>query len=79
MRNDWKDMTDNKIAFIESLQNTLILDERSNLDCLVYEVSLKTQDEYVYVLFKGGGCKKILATGNSNYANAKEILEAVYG
>ena len=42
-------------------------------------MSLKTQDEYVYVLFKGGGCKKILATGNSNYANAKEILEAVYG
>lgn len=79
MRNDWKEMTDNKIAFIESLQNTLMLDERSNLDCLVYEVSLKTQDEYVYVLFKGGGCKKILATGNSNYANAKEILEAVYG
>lgn len=79
MRNDWKEMTDNKIAFIESLQNTLMLDERSDLDCLVYEVSLKTQDEYVYVLFKGGGCKKILATGNSNYANAKEILEAVYG
>lgn len=79
MRNDWKEMTDNKIAFIESLQNTLLLDERSDLDCLVYEVSLKTQDEYIYVLFKGGGCKKILATGNSNYANAKEILEAVYG
>ena len=79
MRNDWKEMTDNKIEFIESLQNTLLLDERSDLDCLVYEVSLKTQDEYIYVLFKGGGCKKILATGNSNYANAKEILEAVYG
>ena len=79
MRNDWKEMTDNKSAFIESLQNTLLLDERSDLDCLVYEVSLKTQDEYIYVLFKGGGCKKILATGNSNYANAKEILEAVYG
>ena len=79
MRKDWKEITANKTAFIESLQNTLLLDENSNLDCLAYEVSIKTQDEYVYVLFNGGGCKKILATGNSNYANAKASLEAVYG
>ena len=27
----------------------------------------------------GGGVKRILATGNSNGANAKEIIKAVYG
>lgn len=79
MRPDWNAIAANKAAFIESLQNTLALDEGSGLDSLAYEVSLKNLDEYIHVFYKGGGYKKILATGNSNYANAKEILEAVYG
>ena len=36
-------------------------------------------DEYIDVHFRGGGVKRILATGNSNGANAEEIIKAVYG
>ena len=36
-------------------------------------------DEYIDVHFRGGGVKRLLATGNSNGANAKEIIKAVYG
>ena len=79
MREDWKEITANKAAFIEALLAALEIDERSGIDCLAYEVSLKHQDEYIHVIFKDGSARKILATGNSNFANAVEILEAVYG
>lgn len=79
MRKDWKEITTNKAEFIEALQNALWIDERSLLESITYEVNLENQDEYIYVFFEGGGHKKLLATGNSNYENAKIILEAVYG
>lgn len=79
MRKDWKEIMTNKAEFIEALQSTLWVDERSNLDSISYEVNLETREEYIYVFFNGGTSKRILATANSNYANAKAILEAVYG
>lgn len=37
------------------------------------------KSELFTVFFRGGATKRILATGNSNGANAKAIIKAVYG
>lgn len=71
-------MLNEKAAFIAGLESALMADERSNLDCICYECRLDTHDEVITIIFAGGGEKKILATGNSNGANAKEIIKAVY-
>lgn len=75
---DWKEVLENKIEFVEMLKETLQIDEKSQLDNIVYEVSLETRDEYLTLVFAGGTSKTINITFNSNYANAKAILEAVY-
>lgn len=36
-------------------------------------------DEIIIVSLKNGPDKKILATGNSNGQNLKEVVKAVYG
>lgn len=80
MRKDEIVMLNEKAAFIAQLESALLSDtERSGLDSICYEYDLTTNDEVVTVIFKGGGTKKILATANSNGANAKAIVNAIYG
>lgn len=80
---EWSDdeiiMLTKKAAFIKSLETALRDDEDNGLDSIVYQLALDGQDEIITVIFKGGGTKKILATANSNGANAKEIIKAIYG
>lgn len=79
MRKDEIVMLNEKAAFIAQLESALLSDtERSGLDSICYEYDLTTNDEVVTVIFKGGGTKKILATANSNGANAKAIINAIY-
>ena len=54
-------------------------DERSGVEDIAYIYKPEYDDEYIDVHFRGGGIKRILATGNSNGANAKAIIRAVYG
>ena len=53
-----------KNEFIATLELALLRDERSGVKDIAYI---------------GGATKRILATGNSNGANAKAIIKAVYG
>lgn len=68
-----------KSEFIAVLELALIRDERSGVEDIAYIYKPEYGDEYIDVHFHGGGVKRILATGNSNGANAKEIIKAVYG
>lgn len=80
MRKDEIVMLNEKAAFIAQLESALLSDtERSGLDSICYEYDLTTNDEVITIIFKGGGTKKILATANSNGANAKAIVNAIYG
>ena len=80
MRKDEIVMLNEKAAFIAQLESALLSDtERSGLDSICYEYDLAAQAEVITVIFKGGGTKKILATANSNGANAKAIVNAIYG
>lgn len=80
MRKDEIVMLNEKAAFIAQLESALLSDaERSGLDSICYEYDLTTNDEVIIVIFKGGGIKKMLATANSNGANAKAIVNAIYG
>ena len=79
MKRDEIVMLNEKAAFIAQLESALLSDaERSWLDSIYYEYDLTTNDEIITVIFKGGGIKKILATANSNGANAKAIIAAIY-
>ena len=79
MRKDEIVMLNEKAAFIAQLESALLSDtERSGLDSICYEYDLTTNDEVITIIFKGGGTKKILATANSNGANAKAIINAIY-
>ena len=79
MRRDENVVLNEKAAFIAQLESALLSDaERSGLDSICYEYDLTTNDEVITVIFKGGGPKKILATANSNGANAKAIINAIY-
>ena len=80
MRKDEIVMLNEKAAFIAQLESALLSDaERSGLDSLCYEYDPTTHDEVITVIFEGGGTKKILATANSKGANAKAIINAIYG
>lgn len=80
MRADFMKMIEEKQLFLQKLQEALIADEeRNNLDSIAYEYRLDTMDEVISVIYRDGSCGKILATGNSNCANAKAILEEIYG
>ncbi|MCI5533870.1 MAG: hypothetical protein MR440_03780 [Firmicutes bacterium] len=80
MRKDEIVMLNEKAAFIAQLESALLSDEeRSGLDSICYEYDLTAHDEVITVIFEGGGTKKILATANSNGANAKAIINAIYG
>ena len=79
MRRDEIIMLNEKAVFIAQLESALLLDaERSGLDSICYEHDLTAQDEVITIIFEGGGTKKILATANSNGANAKAIIAAIY-
>lgn len=80
MRKDEVVMLNKKAAFIAQLESALLSDaEHSGLDSICYEYDLTTNDEIITVIFKGGGIKKILASANDNGANAKAIINAIYG
>ena len=68
-----------KNEFIATLELALIRDERSGVEDIAYIYKPEYNDEYIDVHFRGGATKRILATGNSNGANAKAIIKAVYG
>lgn len=68
-----------KSEFIATLELAFLRDERSGVEDIAYIYEPEYDDEYIDVHFRGGGVKRILATGNSNGANAKEIIKAVYG
>ena len=72
-------MLSKKEIFIRALEAALQVDERSEVDSICYNLDFAARDEIITIIFKGGGIKRILATGNSNGANAKEIIKAVYG
>ena len=73
-------MLNEKAAFVARLESALLSDaERSGLDSICYEYDLTAHGEIITVIFNGGGIKKILATANSNGANAKAIINAIYG
>ncbi len=67
-----------KAEFIAALEKAIVLDDRSNVTDIVIRHIPKREEEIITVFFRGGGIKEIVATYNSNYANAKAILEAVY-
>lgn len=71
-------MLSKKEIFIRALEAALQTDERSGVDSICYRIDLDAQDEIITVIFKGGGTKQILATGNSNGDNAKKIIGVVY-
>ena len=68
-----------KSEFIATLELAFLRDERSGVEDIAYIYEPEYDDEYIDVHFRGGGVKRILATGNSNGDNAKEIIKAVYG
>lgn len=79
MRRDEIIMLNEKAAFIAQLESALLSDaERSGLDSICYEYNLDANDEIITIIFEGGGTRKILATANSNGANAKAIIAAIY-
>lgn len=49
------------------------------LDMITYSYDDVTNDEIITVIFADGNYKSILATGNSNGQNAKEIIGVIYG
>ena len=65
--------------FIAKLELAILRDERSGVEDIAYIYKPEYDVEYIDVHFSSGGIKRILATGNSNGANAKEIIRAVYG
>lgn len=69
-----------KYVFIKNLEMTLFLDrKRNDLEGIDYIYDKETDDEIITIAFKGGGVKRILATGNSNGANARAIVDTIYG
>ena len=68
-----------KSEFIATLELAFLRDNRSGVEDIAYIYKPEYDDEYIDVHFRGGGVKRIIATGNSNGDNAKEIIKAVYG
>ena len=68
-----------KYEFIKNLELTLFLDKgRNDIEGIDYIYDRELEDEIITITFCGGGEKIILATGNSNGANLKEIVNAIY-
>lgn len=69
-----------KYVFVKNLEMTLFLDrERNDLEGIDYIYDKETDDEIITITFAGGGVKTILATSNSNGANARAIIDTIYG
>ena len=67
-----------KAEFVNSLCDILRTDPRSNVDLLHYELLSELNDEIVHVCYIGGHHVKLLVTGSSIGAIAKEIINEVY-
>ena len=69
-----------KYAFIKNLEMVLFLDRaRNDLEGIDYVYNERFKTERIIVSFIGGHSVEIPATSNSNGANAKAIINAVYG
>lgn len=68
-----------KKTYITQLSYALSIDTNSMVDFIIYTYDDDAADEVITIAFKDGSTKKILATGNSNGQNAKEVVRAVYG
>ena len=63
----------------KNLEMALFLDKKRNsLAGVDYIHDWATKEEMITITFLGGSTKNILATGNSNGANAKAIIDAIY-
>lgn len=68
-----------KYTFIKNLEMVLFLDrDRSGLEGIDYIYDKPTGGEWITVSFIGGRSIRLSATANSNGANAKAIINAVY-
>ena len=68
-----------KYEFIKNLEMTLFLDhERNDIESIDYIYQREYDDEIIVITYMGSHEERILATGNSNGANLKEIVNAIY-
>ena len=70
-----------KSRFVAAIQNALLLDQDSNwLDCICYQAVKRDgcQSEYIDVIRTDGSVGRILATGQNNGQNLKEIIKFLY-
>lgn len=75
MNNEYEE----KYIFIKNLEITLLYDRKNNfLESIDYIYREDIEDEIVAITFTDGSCKQLLATGNSNGQNAKEIIKTIY-
>lgn len=69
-----------KYYFLKAIEQALYLDaENNHIEYIEYIDDQMTGDEIIIVSLKNGPDKKILANGNSNGQNLKEVVKAVYG
>lgn len=76
-------MNEKKKEFVEALSDTLKMDSRSGVESIEYATDIWFEDvlyeEVIQINFRSGEYKLINVTANSNGANAKETVKAVYG
>jgi len=76
-------MNEDKKAFVDALSNALKMDSRSGVKSIQYATGIWFEDilyeEVVQVNYENGRYAVINVIGNSNGANATEIIHEVYG
>ena len=76
-------MNENKKEFVEALSDALKMDSRSGVKSIQYATGIWFEDilyeEVIQVNYEGGRYALINVIGNSNGANATEIIHEVYG
>ena len=76
-------MNEKKKEFVDALSDALKIDSRSGVKSIEYATDVWFEDvlyeEVVQVNYESGAFELINVTANSNGANAKEIIKAVYG
>ena len=76
-------MNDDKKAFVDALSDTLKMDSRSGVKSIQYATGIWFEDvlyaEVIQVNYENRRYALINVIGNSNGANATEIIHEVYG
>ena len=76
-------MNEDKKGFVDALSDTLKMDSRSGVKSIQYATDIWFEDilyeEVIQVNYEGGRYALINVIGNSNGANATEIIHEVYG